>query len=468
MRRPLASLAATALITPALLALGAAPAHAALPGCGGLTATIVGTPGDDTIVGTPGDDVIRGFAGDDVIHGRGGHDVICGNFGHDDLTGGPGADRVFGDRASDHLNGGVGDDRLDEGNSHLTGLVEGAAGDDLMTAEGSAEIDGGEGNDTVTVTNAFVTVDGGPGDDHIDAAGSFDTLELDYRRTPNAIDADLAAGTVDGWGHDTVPTSGQVAYFLLGTAFDDAVTGTSAGDTLFTGEGDDTIQSGDGNDNIDPGPGDDVVDAGPGDDVVTASQEDATAHNVVHGGDGHDILDATQAGDKVYGDAGDDFFRFTRIRLGTGQVLDGGAGRNLILFSLTPPLGGGRWRTVGLDMGAGTVDGTSTTGSEASAMVAGFNRVILADVDLTRPARRWTVIGTDGRDDIRIDDGGKAGRMVVHGLGDDDRISTGGADDTIDGGDGADSANASGGTDTCISIESGIAGRPTSCEVNTP
>jgi Ca2+-binding RTX toxin-like protein len=320
----------------------------------------------------------------------------------------------------------------------------------------------------VSATNAYATVDGGPGDDHIDASGTFDTFVLDYRRAPNAIDVELPAGAVDGWGHDTVPTSGQVAYLLVGSAFDDTLTGSAASDMVNGGQGDDTIQAGDGNDNIDPGPGDDVVDAGPGEDVVDDSVENAAEHNVVHGGDGDDILDAAQAGDAVYGDAGNDFFRFTRIRLGTGQILDGGAGSDLILFSLVPPIGGGRWGTVRFDLGAGTVDGTSTTGSVGSAMVAGFSRVTLADVDLTRTVRRWTVIGTDAHDDIRIGDGGKAGRMVVQGLGGDDRISTGGADDTIDGGDGTDSANASGGTDTCTSIESGIDGRPTSCEVNNP
>ena len=44
------------------------------------SATIVGTPGDDTLRGTDGPDVIVGLGGDDTIFGLGGDDVICGGF----------------------------------------------------------------------------------------------------------------------------------------------------------------------------------------------------------------------------------------------------------------------------------------------------------------------------------------------------------------------------------------------------
>lgn len=45
--------------------------------CNFLTATIVGTDGNDTIAGTPGNDVISAGAGSDIINGLDGNDVIC-------------------------------------------------------------------------------------------------------------------------------------------------------------------------------------------------------------------------------------------------------------------------------------------------------------------------------------------------------------------------------------------------------
>src|SRR2546429_6102587 len=73
--------AATALLVG--LALGVSSGGAAGTTCNGLTATIVGTTGNDTLVGTAGNDVIAALAGDDTIDGAGGNDVICGGPRHD-------------------------------------------------------------------------------------------------------------------------------------------------------------------------------------------------------------------------------------------------------------------------------------------------------------------------------------------------------------------------------------------------
>src|SRR2546423_3983366 len=77
--------AATALLVG--LALGVSSGGAAGTTCNGLTATIVGTTGNDTLVGTAGNDVIAALAGDDTIDGAGGNDVICGGPGNHGVTG---------------------------------------------------------------------------------------------------------------------------------------------------------------------------------------------------------------------------------------------------------------------------------------------------------------------------------------------------------------------------------------------
>ena len=75
--------------TPVLVQLGPAATAARPFTCHGATATIVGTPGDDTLTGTPGRDVIVGRGGDDRVRGLGGNDVLCGNVGADVIQGGP-------------------------------------------------------------------------------------------------------------------------------------------------------------------------------------------------------------------------------------------------------------------------------------------------------------------------------------------------------------------------------------------
>lgn len=78
--------------------------------CKGLTATLVGTPGNDTLTGTAGNDVIAGLGGDDTVNGGGGNDVICGGDGNDTLIGGAGNDKLLGEAGNDKLKGGGGRD----------------------------------------------------------------------------------------------------------------------------------------------------------------------------------------------------------------------------------------------------------------------------------------------------------------------------------------------------------------------
>jgi uncharacterized repeat protein (TIGR01451 family) len=83
--------------------------------CGGHTATIVGTEGNNTLTGTNGPDVIHGLGGNDTIRGLGGNDIICGGRGNDRLLGQSGNDRLFGEHGNDSLNGGRGSDTCNGG-----------------------------------------------------------------------------------------------------------------------------------------------------------------------------------------------------------------------------------------------------------------------------------------------------------------------------------------------------------------
>ena len=126
------------LVVPVLVV----PVAAAVPSpsateraCRDMTATIVGTAGDDRLTGTRGPDVIVGLGGNDTIVGLSGDDLVCGNGGADDLGGGRGNDQLYGGRdqheqrgrrtviSGDRLEGGLGDDHLSVGFDRWAGRV---------------------------------------------------------------------------------------------------------------------------------------------------------------------------------------------------------------------------------------------------------------------------------------------------------------------------------------------------------
>ncbi len=117
--------------------------------CNGLTATIVGTSGNDTLTGTAGNDVIIGLAGNDTIKGLGGDDTVCAGAGvYYVELGAVGAHFADGGADNDQVNGGPGNDTLlgSAGFDRLSGFggvntLDGGANDDrCFTAAGDTRI----------------------------------------------------------------------------------------------------------------------------------------------------------------------------------------------------------------------------------------------------------------------------------------------------------------------------------------
>jgi subtilisin-like proprotein convertase family protein len=195
--------------------------------CGGIPATIIGTPGDDHLIGTPGGDVIVGRAGADIIEGKGGDDVICGGAGRDTLIGGSGNDALLGLKGNDTLIGGGEDNQLS----------------------------GGAGNDTA-----------------------------DYSTIGVGVTVDLSGGLALGWvGSDTLSSVEKVigspysdtiygsakANVLRGGGGNDTLVGRGSADRLFGQAGDDTLEGGKGHDYLVGGTGVDSVDGGQGTDTCS-------------------------------------------------------------------------------------------------------------------------------------------------------------------------------------------------------
>ena len=133
---------------------------------GGVSCTIVGTPGDDVLFGTAADDVICGLDGNDTLRGLQGDDLLLGGNGDDQLFGGQGNDVLRGQAGDDRLVGKAGDDRLQgatgsdrlNGNAGADVLAGGLGGDNLRGGLGDDIGRGKAGNDRLV---------GGPGDDRL-------------------------------------------------------------------------------------------------------------------------------------------------------------------------------------------------------------------------------------------------------------------------------------------------------------
>lgn len=168
--------------------------------------SITATP---PVTGTEGDDVLSLTTGHDTVIALGGNDLITGLVGRDFIVAG--------------------------------------AGDDT--------IEGNEGRDTI--------LGGGTGADQLDGSVGFDMV--DYSSEASGIGITLGSSSNSGAAAGDSLTRIEAAH---GTAFDDSITGNSAGNLLRGGAGADTIAGGAGNDRLWGWSGDDRLSGGAGDDTL--------------------------------------------------------------------------------------------------------------------------------------------------------------------------------------------------------
>lgn len=243
---------------------------------------IVGGPFDDVIEGDDGFNVLIGLAGNDTISALGGDfDALVGGAGDDALDGGEGFDFVenyFVDAfMSPDINPGplvvdlVAGTSTGNGTDTLAGIegANGSMGDDVLVGddqdnelvglfEGDDRVDGGGGDDII---------DGGEGADNLDGGAGVDTLG--FLESPAPITVDLGAAT-DSEG-DTFVNFENV----IGSFFDDTITGNDAANELGGAGGADQIFGLGGDDVIFGGGGSDGADGGLGTDQCVAETETA-------------------------------------------------------------------------------------------------------------------------------------------------------------------------------------------------
>lgn len=283
----------------------------------GQSATLNGTSFSDSLDGTSADDVLNGLGGNDNIRGLGGNDSIFGGDGNDFIAGGAGNDIIDGE---------VGIDTADysaEGqgvtvNLSLGTATDGSGGTDTLSS--IENVIGSNFNDTLTGSIDADTITAGDGNDTLEGRAGNDTLDggagVDTATYANATGGVslVLDGTTGADGDGSLDRLLNVEN-IVGSNFDDTITGNASANELLGGAGNDSIEGGSGDDQLEGGAGADIINGGAGNDRIV-------------GGGGADTIDGGSGIDTLYlendGEVGSDAVFATVVNLQTGIVSSDG------------------------------------------------------------------------------------------------------------------------------------------------
>ena len=197
--------------------------------------------------------------------------------------------------------------------SAVIDVIYGLVGNDTLDGGlGADTLIGGLGNDTYYVDNA--------GDSVVELAGEGTDTEiasLSVYLPVNVESLTLTGTAYFGVGNalDNVITGSNAGNLLLGGAGNDTITGGDARDAIFGESGNDSISGGGGvdyliggigNDTINGGTGPDEIYGEDGNDSISGGSDFQT--DILVGGAGNDTIDGGPAWDQMYGNAGDDTY----------------------------------------------------------------------------------------------------------------------------------------------------------------
>lgn len=389
-------------------------------------------------------------AGSDTFTGQGisakdtpflGNLVVSGGDGNDKLIGGDGDDQLFGGAGNDSLKGGLGDD-----------LCAGDAGDDVF--DESRPASGSNGDDV-----------------YQDSAGSKDTVDYSTRKTPLAVDIEVAASGSNDDGELELGEADQLDTgidILLGGSASDTLGGDDFANTISGGAGDDVIAGGGGKDILNGDAGNDRFDEGDGANGADVFKGGAGIDTVDYGQrttallitmDGHPTSGerASNEGDNIPvdvencigGSGNDDMTGSTLNNVlaggGGADTLRGGAGNDR--FDEGDASNGGDTFVGG--SGIDTVDYSARSQSVSVTMdgvaaddgESGEHDAVKTDIEVCLGGSGPdTLVGSSHADEIHGGDGddilhGGAGNDDLSGEGGDDTLYGDDGDDTLDGGD---------------------------------
>lgn len=347
----------------------------------GAADSLIGTTGDDSISGLDGDDSLKGLAGDDAISGGAGNDTLDGGAGNDVLAGGDGTDSANYATATAAVSVNIG--LSGPQNTGGSGVDSLATIENLIGSDFNDLLIGGAGANSLSGSLGADTLDGGLGNDLLAGGDGADTASYVSATLGVTVSLALAgAQNTVGAGIDSLSSLEN----LLGSAFDDMLSGTKAANRIDGGSGADTIFGDAGADTLLGGDGNDVF--------IFASTTDFVAGESVTGGNGIDEL------------------RFTTTQAAT-LVLSAGVAVEKVV--------------IGTGVAAAAVStATTAINIDAAAVTAGI-----------------TVIGNAGANKLSGSgyadslDGG-VGKDILSGGGGADTMNGGAGSDRLTGGAGAD------------------------------
>jgi Ca2+-binding RTX toxin-like protein len=427
-----------------------------------LANVIKGAGGSDELVGGDGDDYLDGGPGIDTYSGGLGNDVYIIDSDRERVfeTAGQGIDEIRTALRSfslaalpavENLTGTSSDERGQQltGNALNNVIRGGAAGDVLDGAGGNDSLFGGGGSDTVTYASARGRV-------VVDLAEGYASGEVPSPDGP-FIERDSIADIEN----------------IVGSAFDDALRGSSDANMIQGGLGSDQLEGAGGDDHLDGGAGADSMNGGAGNDVfivddagdvvieapnegtdevftslahylLAANVEKLTAttggahdfrgdllSNLILGNAGNDTFRLEDGGDDdVRGGDGNDIFFYGGALTG-GDRSDGGAGVDtLVLQGNYPGLTLGATSLVGIE-GISLQSGTINRWGQSGANSYHYN-LSLADANVG-PGQQFRINAQSLLQDESLTFNGASeldGRFLIYaGYGSD--VLTGGAGNDI-------------------------------------
>lgn len=262
---------------------------------------ISGSAFDDVLVGDTKDNAIFGAGGNDVLISGAGGDTVIGGAGDDALDGGEGIDSAqfidatgsvtvnlelgtstgFGTDTLRNIENVVGSAFGDVlvGDSQNNALSGAEGNDFLIGGDGSDMLNGDAGNDILSGGNGKDILSGGAGDDSLNGGDDIDTAQ--FIDATAAVTVNLELGASIGFGSDTLVNIENV----LGSVYNDVLTGDAQNNTLSGGDGDDIVLGSDGSDTLYGEAGRDILSGGKDKDLLTGGAGDDT----LDGGEGMDV-----------------------------------------------------------------------------------------------------------------------------------------------------------------------------------
>jgi Ca2+-binding RTX toxin-like protein len=385
-----------------------------------LIENLIGSTFADILTGNANANILRAGNGDDILVGSGGGDIMDGGQGVDtvDYTNSDAAVKV-------NLAAGPGFGGYAEGDqfSSIENATGSAYNDVLTGSSGNNVLNGGKGNDILVGSAGSDTLIGGDG---IDTA--------DYSALASGMTVNLLVGVADGCGGKKDKLSGIEN--VIGTAYNDTLTGDAGANKLYGGDGKDHFYGSGGGDKFDGGTGKDWIDYRYSTAAVTVNLLTGTGLGGLAEGDAYKNIE------NIRGSAGND----TLIGDDNANVFYAGAGSDHVE-------GGGGNDMIYTAGGYDYVDGGA--GIDTLSYADSWDKVI---VNLTTgkgqygSASRDTILNIENLVGSKFDDiltgdagvnilNGGAGNDVLHGEGGNDTLIGGQGADVLDGGEGVDTVS---------------------------